>query len=52
MNAAESANLTAELLRRGYDEDAIAKLWGLNWLRVFRAVEATASKLSDKGADE
>ncbi|MEE8308427.1 MAG: membrane dipeptidase [Gammaproteobacteria bacterium] len=42
MNAGESYNVTAELLRRGYGEDAIAKLWGLNWLRVFEAVEATA----------
>ncbi len=45
MNAGESDNVTAELLRRGYANDAIAKLWGLNWLRVFRAVEETANRL-------
>jgi len=42
MNAGESYNVTAELLRRGYDEHDVAQLWGLNWLRVFRAVETLA----------
>lgn len=41
-NAGESFNVTAELLRRGYSEQVIAQLWGLNWLRVFRAVEVVA----------
>jgi membrane dipeptidase len=45
MNAGESFNVTAELLRRGYDENEIAHLWGLNWLRVFRAVEGLAVSL-------
>jgi membrane dipeptidase len=34
--------LTAELLRRGYTEDDIAKILGLNVLRVMRAAERTA----------
>jgi len=42
-NAAETANVTHELLRRGYSEDDIAKLWGGNFLRVWREVEAVAS---------
>ena len=34
--------LTAELLRRGYTEDDIAKILGLNVLRVMRGAEKTA----------
>ena len=35
-------NLVAELLRRGYGEEAIAKILGGNLLRVWREVEAYA----------
>ena len=38
-NAGEAANVTRELLRRGYPEADIARIWSGNWLRVFRAVE-------------
>jgi len=31
-------NITAALLRRGYDEDAVVKILGGNWLRVIRQV--------------
>jgi len=41
-DASETPNVTAELLRRGYSEEDIAKLWGGNVLRVMRAVEAAA----------
>jgi membrane dipeptidase len=34
-NAAESFNVTLELVRRGYTEDQIRKLWGGNILRVW-----------------
>ena len=34
-NEGEGANVTAELLRRGYSERDIAKLWGGNFLRVW-----------------
>jgi membrane dipeptidase len=34
--------LTAELLRRGYTEDDVAKILGLNVLRVMRAAERTS----------
>ena len=37
--------LTAELLRRGYKDDEIKKILGLNILRVMRAAEAAAAKL-------
>ena len=35
----ESANITAELVRRGYDRQEIAALWGGNFLRVMRIAE-------------
>lgn len=40
----EAPNLTWELLKRGYSEADIRKLWGGNFLRVFRQVEATAKQ--------
>jgi membrane dipeptidase len=41
-DASESANITAELLRRGYDRQEIAALWGGNFLRVLRLAEERA----------
>lgn len=41
-DASESANLTAELVKRGYGRDAIAALWGGNFLRVLRRAEEIA----------
>ena len=41
-DASESGNLTAELVRRGYDEAAIAALWGGNFLRLLAQAEAAA----------
>lgn len=41
-DASESPNLTSELLRRGYDEMAVAALWGGNFLRAMHAAEALA----------
>lgn len=38
----ETPSVTYELIRRGYSEEDIAKLWGGNVLRVMRAVEAAA----------
>ena len=37
--ALESVNVTAELLRRGYTEEQIAKIWSGNLLRVMSEVE-------------
>ena len=42
-DASETANVTLELVRRGYSEEDIAKLWGGNLLRVWREVEAFAA---------
>jgi len=42
--------LTAELLRRGYSEDDVRKILGLNVLRVMRQVEKVSKKLqSERG---
>ncbi len=41
-DAGESANLTAELARRGYDASEIAALWGGNFLRLMARAEAVA----------
>ena len=41
-NASETANVTAELVKRGYNEADIAKIWGGNLLRVMEAVEKGA----------
>jgi membrane dipeptidase len=40
----EAPNVTRELVRRGYTEEQIAKIWSGNFLRVFREVEAVAKK--------
>ena len=41
-DASQMINITVELLRRGYSEENIKKIWGENFLRVFRQVEAFA----------
>lgn len=40
--AADSPNVTAALLERGYTKDDLAKMWGGNLLRVLREVQAAA----------
>ena len=41
-SASQLCNITRELLRRGYCESDIEKIWGGNWLRVMRKVQAAA----------
>ncbi len=41
-NAAETPNVTAELVVRGYSSEDIAKIWGGNLLRVMAEVERLA----------
>ena len=41
-DASTTPAVTAELIRRGYSESDIAKIWGGNLLRVMREVEAAA----------
>ena len=40
----EARNVTVELVRRGYSEEAIKKIWGGNILRVWREVEKVAAE--------
>ena len=43
MDASESPNLTAELVRRGYGAHEIAQLWGGNFLRLLERAERDAA---------
>jgi membrane dipeptidase len=43
-DASETFNVTLELVRRGYSEEQIRKLWGGNLLRVWREVERVAAR--------
>ncbi|MCK4823299.1 membrane dipeptidase, partial [bacterium] len=43
-NISELPNITEELVRRGYSEDEIRKIWGGNIMRVFRKVVQIAEK--------
>jgi membrane dipeptidase len=44
-DASETFNVTLELVRRGYTEEQIAKLWSGNLLRVMDEVQAVATRL-------
>ena len=44
-DASETLNVTIELVRRGYTEAQIEKLWGGNLLRVMDEVQRVASEL-------
>lgn len=43
-DASQMINITVELIRRGYSDDDIKKIWGENVLRVFREVQEYAKK--------
>ena len=47
-SAAESFNVTLELVKRGYTEEQIGKLWSGNLLRVWGQVDATAKSLNNR----
>ncbi len=44
-SAAETMNVTAELVARGYSEEDIAKIWSGNTLALWRRVDAVAAGL-------
>jgi membrane dipeptidase len=48
-DASETLNVTLELVRRGYSEEDITKMWGGNLLRVWREVERIAAQLQSGG---
>lgn len=49
-NAAETGNVTAELVRRGYTDAEIEKLWSGNFLRVWQEIENVADRLQSEAA--
>jgi len=48
-DASEAPNLTAELVRRGYSDEDIEKIWSGNFLRVLRENERVAAEIQDDG---
>ena len=44
-SAAEAFNVTLELVRRGYTEEQIGKIWSGNLLRVWRETEQVAKRI-------
>jgi membrane dipeptidase len=48
-SAAETFNVTLELVRRGYTEEQIAKIWSGNLLRVWSEVEKVAKSIQAGG---
>lgn len=50
-DASETFNVTLELVKRGYDEEDIKKLWGENLLRVMEEVQAVAKEIQEEEAN-
>ena len=48
-DATEAINITTELLKRGYNEEEIGKIWGGNLLRVWAKVEKVAKSIQAEG---
>jgi microsomal dipeptidase-like Zn-dependent dipeptidase len=48
-DASESANVTIELVRRGYTEEQIGMLWSGNLLRVLDEVQRVAAEIQAEG---
>ena len=48
-DASEAPNVTLELVRRGYSDEDIKKIWGGNILRVWREVERVAAEIQARG---
>ena len=48
-DASEVMNITIELVRRGYTEEQIEKIWGANLIRVFKEVQAVAEQIQSGG---
>ena len=44
-DASEVMNITIELVKRGYTEEQIEKIWGGNLIRVFKEVQAVAEQM-------
>jgi membrane dipeptidase len=48
-DASEAPNVTVELVRRGYSDEDIAKIWGGNLMRVLRENERVAAEIQGHG---
>ncbi len=48
-DASEVMNITIELVKRGYTEEQIQKIWGANLIRVFKEVQAVAEQIQSDG---
>jgi microsomal dipeptidase-like Zn-dependent dipeptidase len=48
-DASEALNVTVEMVRRGYSDEEIRKIWGGNLLRVWREVERVAAEIQAEG---
>ncbi|MEM9894954.1 MAG: membrane dipeptidase [Bacteroidota bacterium] len=46
-DASEVMNITIELVKRGYTESQIQKIWGGNIMRVFREVQEVAEQIQE-----
>jgi len=46
-DVSEMPNITEELLRRGYSEEDIRKVWGGNLMRVFGRVIEVSEEIQD-----
>ncbi|MDZ7343883.1 MAG: dipeptidase [candidate division KSB1 bacterium] len=51
-DVSEMSNLTKELLRRGYSQEDIRKIWGGNLMRVFSQVIEVAKRLQKETASQ
>jgi len=47
-DVSEMPNITLELVKRGYTEEEISKIWGGNFMRVFRNVEKIAENMTSE----
>lgn len=48
-DVSEMGNITLELVKRGYSQEDIRKIWGGNFIRVFTKVELMGANLGLKG---
>ena len=48
-DASEVMNITIELVKRGYSEEDIRKIWGGNLIRVFKEVQEIAKQIQSGG---
>jgi len=47
-DVSQMGNITLELVKRGYSEEDIRKIWGGNFMRVFREIERVARETREK----